>query len=981
MFAAGFSNGLFKVFNIEKQEIISENEISDTKIRIVTFSPDAKTVIVANIEGVISILHTFNYHEFKTIEIDDINPNFFDLKYSPQSDIIGITGQLSNRLQIWDTNNFSLQDTIELNDDFTQKFLIINCEEIVILTASSKLIIYKKFKALWAPFKTVPDIHKGLCLNILTTKNNSYLFTCGKDKIINAFYYDISRHETGTVGQAFLGHSEEITKMILSNDNRHMLTIGDESNIYIWEVFSDSSMAKVEVFDPLPEKPTLPPIDFQFKIEKSSPLSTIPQDILYKKDKVSPQNEIASLIQTKGLLLKELEKEYVIGINNKETNSLVWIKHENYIVWCCNNKLIIQKLETKEKQKYCLNSSEILSSVISSPNQKYLLAYTKTVKVSPRPILYALDSSNLKLLSEFVIQGFKIVDVDFSPNNNLLLVVSNDKNSSIISICDFFKGEILVSKVYNKTAVCAKWNPCTTLLEFIVCHERNYTLWNVTKELVMTFVEGKIPENFETNVTITTASYSKPHKNIEINLIIIGLSDGKLWFVDPRTKYIASVIQFCDVKINCINSGFQRINIQTDSYVLYSIELNPELSLSLSEIIYLFINQKDCIQFDSRVTSIWFEELGYRGFILSELGAIMFVNWLDKSFLRIFNHTDAEGQIMLCNYGSYPDFSLVANYSSDEFLRIWNLNINEQIMKLKVSGEKCWALAFHPHEPILIGSYSDMYLRFIDIKNAFNLGRCKLNSKEKIIYLKFLPSGIHILCMTENGIIFLLTVDKYMPLTIRIAELINSKICGCTIEISPIEPFNKWMITSKIGKILIYNKRLFNETKKEEWQINELPNFNLIDQLNVEDFVVNGCQEMKENRPSKPSSKKSRAQSKNLESFSNTTIGCFLNKNANLYAFGLRDDNHIFIRNLMEHQIIKQYALNSKPISVCLSPNSTILAVCLSNKKFYFIDIENEDNSLEKDADHYEELLLSIFIANDQFISVGKGEIIKWQIK
>lgn len=103
----------------------------------------------------------------------------------------------------------------------------------------------------------------------------------------------------------------------------------------------------------------------------------------------------------------------------------------------------------------------------------------------------------------------------------------------------------------------------------------------------------------------------------------------------------------------------------------------------------------------------------------------------------------------------------------------------EHSLNFMVPMEQCHAVAMHQFKPYMIASFADGFIRFFDLNSAKNLGRCKINSADeqddktvdKVIAIRILPSGEHILCSTEQGQVFLIYVESWAPLSISLQNL------------------------------------------------------------------------------------------------------------------------------------------------------------------------------------------------------------------
>lgn len=132
----------------------------------------------------------------------------------------------------------------------------------------------------------------------------------------------------------------------------------------------------------------------------------------------------------------------------------------------------------------------------------------------------------------------------------------------------------------------------------------------------------------------------------------------------------------------------------------------------------------------------------------------------------------------------------------------------------------------------MICSFTDGYVRFFDLGTSKLLGRVQVHSgiedqnpdqtqKAKtfedgqsivdyIISMKILPSGNHILAATRNGQVILIFVQSWNPLGIRMVSLVSIHTAVNSFEFSYLEPYNKWLIATANGKVIVYNRKDFN---------------------------------------------------------------------------------------------------------------------------------------------------------------------------
>lgn len=116
----------------------------------------------------------------------------------------------------------------------------------------------------------------------------------------------------------------------------------------------------------------------------------------------------------------------------------------------------------------------------------------------------------------------------------------------------------------------------------------------------------------------------------------------------------------------------------------------------------------------------------------------------------------------------------------------------------------------------MVTAFTDGFLRFFDISKTKNLGRCKVNNVEDddnidyVIQMKILPSGNHIMASTKNGQVLLVYVQSWEPLSIKLEALASINTTINQFDISFLEPYNKWLVGTSNGKVIVYNRKDFN---------------------------------------------------------------------------------------------------------------------------------------------------------------------------
>lgn len=67
---------------------------------------------------------------------------------------------------------------------------------------------------------------------------------------------------------------------------------------------------------------------------------------------------------------------------------------------------------------------------------------------------------------------------------------------------------------------------------------------------------------------------------------------------------------------------------------------------------------------------------------------------------------------------------LVGSTGHDGVVKVWNMFDLEHNLNFIVPKEQCLCIAMHQFKPFLISAYTDGYIRFFDLQEGKNLGRC-----------------------------------------------------------------------------------------------------------------------------------------------------------------------------------------------------------------------------------------------------------------
>ena len=227
-------------------------------------------------------------------------------------------------------------------------------------------------------------------------------------------------------------------------------------------------------------------------------------------------------------------------------------------------------------------------------------------------------------------------------------------------------------------------------------------------------------------------------------------------------------------------------------------------------------------------------------------------------------------------------------------------------------------------------------------------------AKHWVVELKIMPSGNHILAATSLGLVIIIFVERWEPLAIRIENLVWVNAPINNFEISYIEPYNKFLVGTKNGKLIMYNKRNFNALNQEAFNMTETPKYNFMDWFNILDYITNNYAEATTLTLDHYYSVKKREKVENLQKEENEWMGVFLPNDMTLYISFIKCWSTIFFRNFELRQIVKRISLEMSPTNIKMFNSGKFFLVTLNNNTYRAIDTLNEENVLLVNTSHDE---------------------------
>ena len=163
-----------------------------------------------------------------------------------------------------------------------------------------------------------------------------------------------------------------------------------------------------------------------------------------------------------------------------------------------------------------------------------------------------------------------------------------------------------------------------------------------------------------------------------------------------------------------------------------------------------------------------------------------------------------------------------------------------------------------------------------------------------------------------------------------------------------LEPYNKWLVGTSTGKVIVYNRKDFNAYQQEIFSEDNPPRFNFMDSFNVLDYVDNSFTESKRsNTLDHYYSTAKRTAVVNEVDPLNLCEGLFTNGDLTLHLSFIAKTPYVFLRNFELHQVVRKVPLNSLPVALSIAPTSSFFVVLQADNVVKMVDTVNVENTSE----------------------------------
>ena len=669
---------------------------------------------------------------------------------------------------------------------------------------------------------------------------------------------------------------------------------------------------------------------------------------------------------------QKINLKYCLGLSVNSMHNLIFNKNDKWYAYTVNNKIIIEFLESERTQLVLSDCKDELSCLVLSPNGKYLVAGVGCVNREEYAAILVYNTSNFELKKKLSFHFKGVQRIAISQNGKYMISIGSKEEKSVC-VWNFTNLTVIDSKSVKFSIidlVCERQNE--VFLYFVTIAQNVISFWRMDANFKLEgfhinfedLTQERMLGEFLTSVEITPY-----YENIKTSFVIVGTNKGNILILDKEKKivirkYIISKFPLTHLYYN--NTSFVCCG---EGPLIFQWNYDSS-KISMSNVFQFFEKEKANLFFvDSCVSSIQITPSGKESLIITDIGSIFFVNFEEKTTLKILSsHINCKIPSLECDGNNEDVFSC----GKDGSVRCWTVDSFDQkyqLLKLDQQPDSC---VINQKENILLIHYESSYLRLYNLSTLKSLGVIRLPDAD-ISHFALLFNNQAILLTTHQEKMFLIDVQNWEPLSLLHSELFP------TPSSIPKNQYCKSLECKNITTEKAYAIATFSDGTVSTFlieKINSKVEITTIDTFNMIEIHM------------------SKTDDSNIkEMYSN------LGKYRSDYMAGAKFSNHfdgvslcyheclqfLYVRNYSKNEMIKSIPLNYFPYSIGLSDDEKFIAVGSKEGIILFITRTEETFASGFNLDifkgHYDSVDMVRF-SNDmsKLFTTSYSELFVWDI-
>ena len=237
-FVCGFSSGIIKVLDYEKNELIYQCKPFRSAVADLIFVQSSSKLIAMSAFGNISIHDCFyNYKQIKIINIK--KPCLYtDISLSPDQNYYATIGSESKTVLTWNSESFAIKNNINLFTNLAKTLCIFNKNLLGVGLDNCSIRFYALGKYDGILIREIKDVHIKGINKIICSKNYNYFMTSGDEGLIKIWDTKMIFNIYKSF-QQYIGHSNGVNGLISIDNKGIIISSSNNSGIYFWNFLGD----------------------------------------------------------------------------------------------------------------------------------------------------------------------------------------------------------------------------------------------------------------------------------------------------------------------------------------------------------------------------------------------------------------------------------------------------------------------------------------------------------------------------------------------------------------------------------------------------------------------------------------------------------------------------------------------------------------------------------------------------------------------
>ena len=552
-------------------------------------------------------------------------------------------------------------------------------------------------------------------------------------------------------------------------------------------------------------------------------------DINYT-NQIIKENNNNNIINSKS---SNIELNYCLGVISNLKNCFCFHPTEKFFIYISKNIIILEdfSIEKNRTQKLITDSEYELQGIRLSYNSKLLMCWTNLtiMKCNPYILFYQYEDYYHKftLLNKLSFDKGYIIDCQFSPDNNLVLIISKFNGLYFISLFNFVENKITITTFMKDEIKMVEFNKYVTSLEFCTLGSSLITLWRINPfEQKMEYQNVSLKSKTKDNFEYSAINYLQTNFN-DMILLLIGCSNSDIICVDSKTKselYIFNNINM-NKKINNIISNCNMLCLISDNKIKYC---NLANILNQTQNINNYFDNMNFIElfYDSEIQSFNYNHIkGLDLLILTKKSILYYTNLEENISIKLFSFIPKDNiisnvkiikqkySIQKENLNEEDIYYIITLHKNNE-IKVWSIPNYNLIYNFETINEQIKYIDTALDELFFVVSYNSNNIRFFN--NEKFLGKFNsenLGSYSPIILIKILPDSKYIYLVDESNIIYLIFLEQKEPLVIQFHIITKISYPIKDFNISNIDSYNLFYVNIQNLHLNIYNRKYTNIIK------------------------------------------------------------------------------------------------------------------------------------------------------------------------